>query len=1169
MFSGNSRSAAMALVAAAMACSLTGAQAADITWSGTTGDYNTASNWIGGVLPGSSDTAIFNSSASTTSLSFSTFLNDVGGWTFQSGAYQFSNAQEISFYGAGITVDSGASASITNYFSLDFYNTSTAGSASITNNFGMTFLDASTAGSASITNDNLTVFSGTSTAGSASITNNLFLAFLNTSTAGNASITNNSGGTTYIEDTASGGTANFIMNGTGALDISGLTSSGTAAGSIAGDGKVFLGSKTLAVGISNLSSTFSGVIADGGTFGGTGGSVELAGGTLIVTGTSSIGGTVTIDPGATLQWGDGTTFAWLWGAGNAVTDNGSLVIDFGGSGVGASIPISGTGSVTLQSGSLNDSAVSTYSGATTIDTGTVLLLSGSGSISNSSAVTDNGTFDIASTTAGTAITSLSGSGLVSLGSKTLTLSNASGVFSGVLADDGIFDHGTGGSLTIAAGTETLTGNNTFTGTTTIDPGATLQLGDGTSANGSVAGAIVDNGLLKFDYAGSQTLANAVSGSGSAEIVAGTTAVTGFGIVGGTVSIDPGATMQWGNGSGGAFLFGSDVVDNGALVMDFSTAAGIVGSVPISGSGTVHILSGNFTSSSPNTYTGSTTIDSPSQLLLVGTGSISDSSSLTDDGTFDISGTTAGTAITTLSGSGLVSLGSQTLTLTNASGIFSGVIADGGFPGGTGGSLTIAAGSETLNGVNTYTGATTIDSGAALAVGDASHPGAVLDSSVGGVLVNSGGTLKGHGTINGAVTNNGTVIAGGSIGTLTVGSFSQGPNGTLAIEVSPTQASQLKSLGAASLDGTLALTFDPGSYSAAIDQIITGSPVTGTFANVTASGSPGIAYGISYSSTGVDLVTETTTNAQVYGGVSVATLDQARGLARTVEGRLNDCGDGSSSSCQDIGVWVKGFASGDQLDSRGGYLGLHNTTSGVIGGIDKNWADASSLGVAFSYGYDTLHMGAASSKASGASYFAALYGRLVDGETWFDGQAFYMHNDWSVRRSISGYGTATSNPGGDTEGVLLEASTAIETPDLRPYLQGAYVHFHRQSATETGVGPLGYVVSSDSSNLGYVEAGIRFAHSYTLDNGDAIRPSVGFGVQQNFGDMTQSVIASLSGLSGTGFAVDAAKMDGVAAVADASLDFALTPNFDLTVDLQGHVGNSHTEGMALIGGAFRF
>ena len=441
-----------------------------------------------------------------------------------------------------------------------------------------------------------------------------------------------------------------------------------------------------------------------------GGSVEAVAGTVVVTGASFVGGNVTIDPGATMQWGAGGP-AFLVGASNTVIDNGALTMNFGGGGIAGPIPISGTGTLELQSGSLNDSGVSTYTGTTTIDAAGLLALTGAGSIADSADVIDSGIFDISGEPAGASITTLEGAGGVSLGAQTLTLTNASGTFSGVLADGGLFG-GTGGALTIASGTETLTGTNTYTGATTIDLGATLKLGNG-GTTGTVAGAIVDNGLVQFDYSGSVTAPNSFSGTGSVEAVAGTVVVTGTGFVGGNVTIDPGATMQWGDG-GPAFLVGAAnaIVDNGALIMNFG-GGGIAGAVPISGSGTVEIQSGSINDSGASTYTGTTTIDAAGLLVLSAGGSISDSSNVIDNGTLDISGTAAGTSVTTLEGAGGVSLGAQTLTLTNASGTFSGVLADGGLFGGVGGALTIAGGTRTLTGVNTYTGLTTIDLGATL------------------------------------------------------------------------------------------------------------------------------------------------------------------------------------------------------------------------------------------------------------------------------------------------------------------------------------------------------------------------------------------------------------------------------------------------------------------------
>lgn len=97
---------------------------------------------------------------------------------------------------------------------------------------------------------------------------------------------------------------------------------------------------------------------------------------------------------------------------------------------------------------------------------------------------------------------------------------------------------------------------------------------------------------------------------------------------------------------------------------------------------------------------------------------------------------------------------------------SGVISDGG----SGGSLIkVGAGTLTLGGANTYTGATTVNAGTL----------AVTGSLASLVTVNSGGTLAGTGTVNNivAVGSGGTVGPGLSVGTLSTGSvtFVSGPS----------------------------------------------------------------------------------------------------------------------------------------------------------------------------------------------------------------------------------------------------------------------------------------------------------------------------------------------------------------------------------------------------------
>ncbi|HEY1707618.1 MAG TPA: bluetail domain-containing putative surface protein [Rhizomicrobium sp.] len=501
----------------------------------------------------------------------------------------------------------------------------------------------------------------------------------------------------------------------------------------------------------NTIDAFGHTITFTGTFSGAGPLTiadSAGGGAVIVSNTSVLGGTVTIASGATLQWGDASG-GFLLSSGNSLTDDGSLVMNFGGNGLSDTLQISGSGKLTLQSGSLTDEGVSTYTGTTLVDAGAIFLMTDSASIADSSVLADNGKFDISGMTVGVSIDSLTGSGLFSLGGVTLTISSASSTFSGVLADDGVFG-GTGGSLTIAAGTETLTGTNTFTGATTIDAGAVLQL----AGHGTVAGDVTDNGSILFAYSGAVTAGNNFSGSGSAEIAAGTAILTGLGTLGGTVTVDNGATLQWGDGNP-AFLVGGGniVVDNGALVLDFA-GGGIGGAIPISGSGNLTIESGSLNNNGASTYTGTTSIGSAGLLALTSGGSIANSSIVADNGKFDISGETAGASITALTGSGFVSLGAQMLTITDASGSFFGVFADGGLSNGTDGSLTIAGGTQTLSGTSTFTGATTID------------PGATLQLGAGGTTGSVAGSIADNGLVrfdySGAVTVSNTFFGSGNV-----------------------------------------------------------------------------------------------------------------------------------------------------------------------------------------------------------------------------------------------------------------------------------------------------------------------------------------------------------------------------------------------------------------------
>jgi fibronectin-binding autotransporter adhesin len=287
----------------------------------------------------------------------------------------------------------------------------------------------------------------------------------------------------------------------------------------------------------------------------------------------------------------------------------------------------------------------------------------------------------------------------------------------------------------------------------IGGGNTLVVG-GSDRSTEVSGVIADNnpcgcttgpGALEKTGLGTMILSGANTYTGGTTITAG--------------------MLQLGNGGATGSILG-DVVNNATLAFNRSNAYQFDGA--ISGSGAVqHDGPGTTTLTAVNTYAGATTINAGT-LALSGAGSIANSSGVADNATFDISATTAGASIKNLSGAGIVTLGNQTLTLTNASGTFAGAI------GGNGGLVKQGAGLFTLSGTNTYAGATTV------AGGELRVNGSVASA----VDVQAGATLSGIGSVAGLVTvhSGGTLSAGQSPGTLTLGALNLNAGSTSVFEL---------------------------------------------------------------------------------------------------------------------------------------------------------------------------------------------------------------------------------------------------------------------------------------------------------------------------------------------------------------------------------------------------
>lgn len=257
--------------------------------------------------------------------------------------------------------------------------------------------------------------------------------------------------------------------------------------------------------------------------------------------------------------------------------------------------ISGDGGITYRgketSAQLVLSGDNTFTGGLTIENGSVHLV-GAGALdarNTLSFVTQSGddarlylrgqnrtVHDLASSGIGQARIAnfpAADNGGTATASLTVVSDNAT-TFGGVILDtlqeatgNGNVGYGSGnaGALSLVkqgAATLTLTGNNTYSGTTTITAGM-LQVGSGGASGTLGSGAVSNSGILRFNRADNVSVANAISGSGVlSKFGAGTLTLTGL-------STNTGATQV----SAGALLVNGALGDTAVTVATGATFGG--------------------------------------------------------------------------------------------------------------------------------------------------------------------------------------------------------------------------------------------------------------------------------------------------------------------------------------------------------------------------------------------------------------------------------------------------------------------------------------------------------------------------------------------------------------------------------------------------------------------
>ncbi len=907
-----------------------------------------------------------------------------------------------------------------------------------------------------------------------------------------------------------------IMNGTGAtLDITAGSNTIAYLSGTDTSATVSLVARTLTLAADNANYPFYGQIT------GSGGALQKQGTgflTLYNTG-NSYSGTTTITNGSLRAGGSG-----VFSPDSSVVlgPNGSLHLRSNNNEIAN---LSGSGAVHLGGGTLKlgkDNAPQTYSGTidstdTTINSGGIIKV-GAGMFTIAGTTTYGGETDIEGggitaqganvlspnstfyLNGGTltldandnTIGSLYGSSSLSLGGGTLTFGGnndpAASSYSGVIS-------GTGNLIKTGTQTLVLSGNNTYTGNTTITGGGALSISIGNNLSQPNDHLIFDNGTLTCT--GTTSLNLFIDLNGKATINLGPSSELNFGLG----FSGPGSLTVTGSSGATVGLYGSGYTYSGPTLVEFVSfgpyEAGSMSpnsEITLQSGGVLYFDVGSSSSTIANLFGDATgQVQLNTSVLTLGN---------SNNSTFD--GTITGTAP-----AGITKVGSGVFNLTGLGGASSY------------GPTLIQEGTFAFN------GACTTD-----------------------VTVSLGATLGGSGAITGTIINNGTVAPGNSIGTLNIiGSFTQAAGSSYQVEVSPTLSDLIATTGSFTIAPGANLSVVPlrGYYTPGVQYTVieaTGG-LSGTFTNIIAS--ERIAVETDYTPNNlylyvtvknfVDLVLgENARNvANVIDALNLidppewnsvldglfelpsADVEQAlnqldpaqlKGLAIIQQNNAVRVQNGinlrfqnllDKTNCSELEccrekrspfyLWVDGFNSRLRQPSNfidtNPQVGYHSNTGGGVMGLDCNFLKTGYVGVVGGGTYSDVQWVSGQGKGHITSGYFGLYGSVIAEKRFVNLSLLGSTNKYGAFRNIIYPGmdaTAISEHTGLQLLSHIDAGLNFSCygVTIRPFESLDYIIQHENAFQEYNAGVLNLDVQSNNPQIVRNELGVNFAKCVNIN-----------------------------------------------------------------------------------------
>ncbi len=699
---------------------------------------------------------------------------------------------------------------------------------------------------------------------------------------------------------------------------------------------------------------------------------------------------------------------------------------------------------------------------------------------------------------------------------TFTLTNASDTFAvGAALTDQTANPATGWdgrSLTKAgAGTLILSANNAYTGGTTITAG-TLQLGNG-GTTGSILGDVVDNGVLAFNRSDAVTFSGIVSGIGAVnQIGSGTTILTGSNsFIGGTTIAS--GILQLGNGGMTGSIVG-DINNRGTLA--FNRSNDLIFAGVISGAGDLRQIGSGKTELTGDSigFTGTTSIE---------------------NGTLAVNGTLGGTLDVWTSGR-LQGIGTVGDTVVN------GTIAPGNSIG------TINVGNIAFNAGSVYE----------VEVNAAGQSDKI--AAAGTATINGGSVKVLAGAGNYAPQSQYTILTanGGRTGT-----FTEGVTSNLAF-LDPSLSYDANSVYLTMTRNDISfagvgLTPNQVAAGGGVESLGLGNPLYTAVLNLS---TPQAQFAFD------QLLGE------IHASAKTALIEDSRFLRNAVNDRIRAAFDSAGASkdgvttyvdgkpvavaatTDGLAVWGQGFGSWGHTDGNGNAARLNRSTGGFFFGADAPVFDSWRFGTVAGYSRTDFNVKDRSSSGWSDNYHVGLYA----GTTWRDlalrsGVAYTWH-DVTTSRNVMFPGFGDSLRGDYNAGTAqvfgeLGYGLTMGAARFEPFANLAYVSVHTDGFTERG-GAAALTSPSASTAATFTTLGQRASTTFDL-NGATVTAKGMLGWRHAFGDVTPLSTMRFAG-GGDAFSIGGVPIARDAAVVEAGLDYALSPNATLGVTYGGQFGS---------------